>query len=525
MNRTGFISFMLLLIFATSLSSPRRTAAIEGKEFVPKFDNPALESFQIVAPQEYIRQRTDELFRLLEESPQTRQNAPGWVSAMKVSYGGIGHNHFQGILTGKRKLNSAIALFNFRNEYDFGPHEERSLLFSTAHQLSSRFLLQTAVDLGLQRRPFPDPDYVDDYPAIGTKGYRQSVAVYTRDFKRQRMIHSRLELTHTSYQEKPNVDSAQNWKFGFSRIYQFFFLNNQPASLDFYFSGDRLKKSNKSYLRTWNQVNFSFNVNGPAETSLQAGFQLMGFSRYDNSFKLGFGPRFEIFKRFSKQIYGRASFLSRHVQPGFSEIYYYKGLGDFAYNDQGEVKDGEINEPAWLRQQLTFVLSAEEKVSLYLEQKYRSQFYFWEDTDQDQIPESHFTNQDMLIALVGLDIETRPAPHFTQNLNFEIEKQFHGDSIFPNISDIKLRGLLRINLSDISLLKFLFRYQSGSYKDREKQEEIPDNLRMDFLFTQYVSKNFTLLVEGLNVAGTDYYNEYGLNERIRRYRFGVNIVY
>lgn len=506
------------------LSAPQLTFAVEGKEFTPQFRDPTLPAFDVAAPQSYIRQRTDELFRLLEESPEKRARDLPWFGAIKLAYGGIGHNHFQGFITGKYNRNHGVALLDLENEYDFGLRERRSGLFSTSHHVSPQFYLQTLANFQWQRRPMPDAEDLDIYPPVDTRGTRQTFTFYVREMKPTRLTHTWIDFNHTSYDDGIYDDDWQNWQIGFSRAYQFFLLRNQPAYLNFRFSGDRLEGPENSQLRTWNGIDFSFNTAGPSETSMRVGLQLAAYSRYDNTFQLWLGPTFELYKEFSDRIQGEASFRSVQSQPTFHRLFYNKGVGTMTF--QGEdVEDGEVSEPVWLRQQVNFLLSADERITIYAEQKYRSQFFYWEDTNQDETPELFFTSNDVFVFLSGFEIETQLSPRLNQHLNFEVEKQFHGDNIFPNVGDLYFRGSYLVTYRDMTHLQLFLDYTNDFYTDREGRVELPGCFRIDLQFTQYISKNFTVLVEGINITDTKCYNSYGLNERNRRYRLGVNILY
>ncbi len=508
----------LSLGIALFLSSPG--FAVEGKEFTPRFQNPPLLDFEVSPPNVYLQNRTNELFQLLEESPEQHDAVSSWLGATKVTYGGIGHNHWQGFATGQKGNHSGLILFDSENEYDFGPKEDRSLLVSSGHQLTPTFYLHVKSSADWTQRPRPDMD--DSFPQVNTKGTHQVLSVYTRELNGNHLTHTWVGGTHTFYSDKGNDQPWHNWQLGFSRGYQFFLEKNQPAMLQLSFSGDRLSRQKDSFLRTWNEISFSLTTKGPSTTQIKWGGDLNAFSRYAGTFKLGLEPFIEIGKQFGDKVVGRAFVRSSQYQPTFQTLFFDEAIGS-VYLEDDDVQDGEIYDPIWLRQELLIRLSADENISIFLEQKYRKQFYYWEDRNSDLNPELYFTDDGVFIWLAGFSVDTNLSPDLVQNVKLEVENQHHGTTIYPNISDLLLRSEFLLKYRDQSELKAGFDYIGEFYQDRQEQNKVSGSFLIDVSFQQYISRNFTFLLEGLNVTDTNVYDMYGFSEKNRRYRFGVLI--
>lgn len=495
-------------------------AAIEGKEFIPNFQNPPTANFEISPPQNYLQTRTNELFRFLEEPPVLAENTPDWYSATKISYGGIGHNNWQGFLSGHRKNNAGMIRLNMENEYDFGLKEDRQIFIGSNHYLSSNFYLQINGSALWSRRPRPEDD--EPYPRVSTAGGHQSLSIYTREFSQNRLTHTWLGGNHTLYENRETADDWHNWQIGFSRVYQFFLNKTQPSTLGLAFSGDRLSADGDAQLRTWSELIFNLTRPGPYQSRLFLGGKLLGFSRYHGSFKVGFCPELQMGKRFTNKLLGRLTIQSVYRQPTVKELLFDESIGEFVI-DNDNIVDGEIYDPFVMRATVNFQLSAEEHISFFFETRYRQRLYFWEDQDENRQPELYFTDNGLFIWLSGLIIDTNLSSGLNQQIQFEVENQHHGNHIYPNISELYLRGQLQLTYRYQSSLKLRFDYVGDTFQDRRQIAEVNGSFRLDLGFRQYLSKNFTFLLEGLNITDTNYYNAYGFNEKNRRYRLGVLI--
>ncbi len=526
MNRPVQRNIILSLIVSAALFFPKQSFAIEGKEYVPEFANPPLPLFEKVAPGDYTRQRTDELFHLLEESPDRRKNPPRWLVGMRTTYGGVGHNHFQGLLAGKRKRSSSTFFVDAENEHDFSLLETRNVVASTNYQFSDRFYFQSVADIYWADRSRSDLNALNNSSSVGTKNAHQSLALYTRELSGDHLTHTQFIVGHSGYSADRNREEStrwDNWRMGVGRGYQFFLRNDKPATLRFRITGDRLDDGEKSRLRMWNDVQFTYNTEGPGNSYLQIGAKVAAFSRYDSSLKLWIGPTFEIRKKFSDRLSGEAKFQSVQTQPIFDD-FFARSIGTYTINAQKKIEDGEAQIPAWLRQQLTYRLSEHEKLILYAEEKYQTQSFFWETPADSSIPMLHFTSADRFMVVAGFSLETHFGTTVTQSLRFETEQQFHRDHIFPNIGRFKLKAEVALQFKRLTQLEVKFEHTGDFYTDSAGLLEVPGCLRVDLFFSQYLSKNFTVLVEGLNISDTNCYNEYGLNEHTRRYRIGVRVI-
>ena len=495
--------------------------AIEGKEYKPDFVNPPLIDFDINPPQSYLQDKTRELFRLLEEPPQIQDTPIPWYAALKMTYGGIGHNHFQTFLMGHKKRNTITSLIDIHNEYDFSLKNVKNFELSSSHNIAPEFYMQVDARANWVNRPMPDEN--DPFPHFSTSGSQQNLSVHTRELNQNHIVYSWLGVNHCNYNDQIHETNWHNWQLAFYRAYQFAIIDKYPMLLKFAFSGDRLSNAEESFLRTWNEVVFSSSANAPFRTKLKLETKFTGFSAYDGLFKVRLIPTLEIAKRFSSRVSTRFIARSYRHQPSFNELYYNKNAGSvhLVYDN---VRDGEIYDPLCLQQHLTFRLSPDEAFNFHLEQRFRKSFYYWEDRDQDINPEVYFAHKDIFIFRAGLAIDTKYTAKLHQIIGFDFEKQFHHQEIFPNVSDLYLKGQFGFKYDNLSLLKINLAYNGDFYSDSLSTIELSGSFRLDLLFQQYISKNFSFLVEGINITDTNSYNEYGLNEKNRRYRFGVLIL-